>query len=202
MRWRRWLFKLHRDIGFVCVGLTLVYCVSGVAVNHRHDWDYNYALDLTTHPVGAASELIGPTLGGATTGEEVVAREHQQELVASLLGRLALEKAPHNVFWRGPRRLSLFFGEGDTDVVDYDPVAGTAVHEVKRPRLLLRELNALHLNEPEGAWTWIADIFAVALLFLAISGMLMVKGRKGLRGRGGVYVGLGVLLPIVAILLL
>ena len=202
MRWRRWLFKLHRDIGFVCVGLTLVYCVSGVAVNHRHDWDYNYALEVTTHQIGAASELIGPNLGGATAGEEVLARERQPELVAALLRRIGRSEAPHNVFWRGQRRLTLFFAEGDTDIVDYDPVAGEAVHERKRDRFLLRQLNALHLNEPEGPWTWIADVFAVALLFLAISGMLMVKGRKGLRGRGGVYVALGVVLPIAAILLL
>jgi hypothetical protein len=202
MRWRRWLFKLHRDIGFVCVGLTLVYGISGVAVNHRHDWNYNHSKELTTRQLGSARALLGSAVAATGQDETRLARQHQGRLVAALLPRLGRDQAPRNAFWRGPRRLSLFFGEGDGDVVDYDPVSGQATHERKRDRFLLRQLNALHLNEPESLWTWTADLFAVALLFLAISGVLMVKGRHGLRGRGGVLVGLGILVPVVAILLL
>ena len=32
----RWL---HRELGFFAVGLTLVYAISGIAVNHVHHWD-------------------------------------------------------------------------------------------------------------------------------------------------------------------
>ena len=41
-RWRPWLRALHRDIGYVAVGLTFVYALSGLAVNHIADWDPNF----------------------------------------------------------------------------------------------------------------------------------------------------------------
>ena len=40
---RPWLRALHRDLGYLAVGLTLVYAVSGLAVNHLADWDPNFA---------------------------------------------------------------------------------------------------------------------------------------------------------------
>ena len=33
--WRKLNNALHRDVGFLIVGLTIVYGVSGLAVNHR-----------------------------------------------------------------------------------------------------------------------------------------------------------------------
>ncbi len=83
-----------------------------------------------------------------------------------------------------------------------DSRTGQHMRVFTAPAFLLRQLNALHLNEAEGAWTWIADVLAAGLLFLAMSGMLMVRGRKGLSGRGGVLAGLGVLHPLIAVLLL
>ena len=51
----------------------------------------------------------------------------------------------------------------------------------------------------EGAWTWIADVYAVALLFMATSGMFVLRGRTGLAGRGKWLVGAGILIPVVAL---
>ena len=48
--------------------------------------------------------------------------------------------------------------------------------------------------------TWIADIFALALIFLAISGAIMLKGGHGFGGRGKWLVGLGALVPIIALI--
>ena len=45
-QWRRWNNILHRDIGYVCVALTVIYAVSGIAVNHIHDWNLNYRIEL------------------------------------------------------------------------------------------------------------------------------------------------------------
>jgi hypothetical protein len=60
----------------------------------------------------------------------------------------------------------------------------------------------LHLNEPHGLWTYIADAYAVALLFLAVSGAVILKGKHGLKGRGGRLFALGMLVPILALILL
>ena len=71
----------------------------------------------------------------------------------------------------------------------------------ERPRFFLRVANWLHYNRGKSAWTFIADGYAVLLLFLATSGMFMLKGKKGLVGRGAVLVVLGALVPIVYVTL-
>ena len=53
-----------------------------------------------------------------------------------------------------------------------------------RPRPVLHEMNQLHLNTPKGAWTWVADLYAVALLFVAATGLFVLKGKTGITGAG------------------
>ena len=204
IRWRRYLVALHRDVGFLCVGLTVVYAVSGVAVNHRHDWDYNYTHDKTLYEVGGPADVLGLAADdpGRILTAGKLARERQEAVVVALTAALGRDDQPYNAFWRGPGRLSLFFGRADFDVVDYDPGAGTAVWEEKSERFLLRAMNFLHLNEPKGIWTWIADAFAVLLFFLALSGALIIRGRRGIVGRGGVLILVGIVVPLVAVILL
>ena len=184
------------------MGLTIVYAVSGIAVNHREHWDYNYSSRTTTHQVGTPAVLLG-TAGepadAATAGQ--LARRQQGQLVSRLLAALGRRDRPRSVFWRGPERLSLFFGRGERDVIDYLPSAGRAEHHVKRDRFILRELNLLHLNERRGIWTYVADAFAALLLFLAVTGVIVVRGRRGLRGRGGLIMTAGIALPLAILLL-
>ncbi|HEX8107122.1 MAG TPA: hypothetical protein VF516_05300, partial [Kofleriaceae bacterium] len=41
-RWRAWLRAIHRDIGYLAVGFTLIYALSGIAMNHIDDWDPSF----------------------------------------------------------------------------------------------------------------------------------------------------------------
>jgi hypothetical protein len=59
---------IHRDLGYVCVGLTLVYAVSGVAVNHVRDWNPNYRITRDTiFPCSFSSS--GSSAGMASRGQ-------------------------------------------------------------------------------------------------------------------------------------
>ena len=42
MNLRKLSHALHRDIGYLCIGLTLIYALSGIAVNHIRDWNPSY----------------------------------------------------------------------------------------------------------------------------------------------------------------
>jgi hypothetical protein len=199
MKWRRTLHVLHRDVGFFCLGLTLVYAISGVAVNHREHWDHSFVSEEAATPIGSPATLLGVE---DSRPPGVLARAEQDALVHAIGNRLGRAARPRKVFWRNRTRLSLFYGEADSDIVDYMPETGVAEHQTRRGRYLFRQLNFLHLNEPRGAWTWTADIYAVALTFLALSGVIMVKGRKGLKGRGALFAMLGLAVPVVGYLLL
>jgi hypothetical protein len=60
-------------------------------------------------------------------------------------------------------------------------------------------MNFLHLNHPKKSWTWVADVYAVALGFLAVSGMLMIR-RKTMH-RGAVLTGIGFVIPLLFLVL-
>jgi hypothetical protein len=169
----RWL---HRELGFVAVGLTLVYAISGIAVNHVHHWDPNYQRDRvisTIEPVGT-----GPT----------------PEVSGQVLDRLDLSEPVKNTWRAAPDRLDVFLEDSKLAV---NLVTGEVVREGVAKRPLLYDLNFMHLNTGKGPWTGIADAYAAVLIVLAVSGIFIVRGRKGLKGRGGVLMGAGILLPIV-----
>jgi len=205
MQWRRTLIYLHRDAGFLVLGLTLVYAISGIAVNHHEHWNYNQATDVEETQVGTPADLLGDLPAerrqALTAAPTQLTDAEAAQLPARVREALGRTTAPRNSFWRGPDNLSLFFEAGDRDTVNYQPSTGTAQQVRKRDRWLLRELNFLHLNEGRSFWTYVADVYALLLVFLAISGAIVVKGRRGLKGRGGVLLALGVAVPIVGYVL-
>ena len=42
MKWRKWNNILHRDLGYLFFGLTIIYVISGISLNHKHNWNPNY----------------------------------------------------------------------------------------------------------------------------------------------------------------
>src|SRR4051812_20853828 len=46
------LRAVHRDLGYLAVGLTIVYALSGLAVNHIAQWDPNFTSYERTHDLG------------------------------------------------------------------------------------------------------------------------------------------------------
>ena len=174
--WRPWLRAIHRDAGYVAVGLTVVYALSGLAVNHISDWDPNFQSYERT------VELGGPLEGD----DEAIAK--------TVLGRLAIDEKVRDVDRTSDERLDLVL---DKRTIHVNPKTGQVVDEGQRPRLLLRAANWLHLNRGKKSWTYIADAYGAALLFLALSGMFMIPGRRGLVGRGAVLVALGIAIPVV-----
>lgn len=180
MKWRRWFRALHRDIGYIAVGLTVAYALSGLAVNHIEDWNPNYTF-------AERSFAIGPLPDGSLADKEAY--------VISQLGIARRDVRGH--FQESATQLRVFLVDGQEARVDMTTGHGTLKTLARRP--VLFEVNSLHLNNLKGLWTYVADLFALALMFLAITGMTMMKGDRGLAGRGKWFVGAGLLVPISAI---
>ncbi len=175
--WRRWLAALHRDLGYLAAGTTLVYALSGLALNHRAHWNPSYRnLDRTFHVAPIATDLP------------------EARVVAEALARLGEREAPKNTFQPDAETLQVFFAQRTYTL---DLPTGKVLVQGLQPRPVLHTLNLLHRNGPRGPWTWIADAYAATLLFLALSGLFILKGRFGLKGRGGWLTAAGVALPLV-----
>lgn len=177
MKWRRWIRAIHRDIGYVAVALVLAYSLSGLAVNHIDDWNPSYTFESSAFDIGPVP--------GATGAEQA----------AFVIERLRLNPAEvRGHFQESATELRVFLPEGQEARLDVRTGKGKLKSIHKRP--VLFEVNALHLNNLKGVWTYVADVFAVALVFLAISGMIMMKGDRGFLGRGKWFVGAGLLVPV------
>ena len=180
LNFRPWLRALHRDIGYFAVGLTVVYATSGLAVNHLKDWDPNFKQVSRTH------QLALPL-----PSEDATAAK-------SALQALGVQEAPREIYRASDTQLDIVF---DQRTFHVDTTNGVVHEEGQAARPLLRLANWLHLNRGKKAWTYIADSYAVFLLFLALSGLFMIPGRKGLLGRGALVALLGAAVPIAYVVL-
>ena len=178
--WRWWFHVIHRDVGYLCVGLVLIYAVSGIAVNHVSDWNPNYSIELVRGDIGPVTAAAD----GDGDGDDALAR--------TTLERLGLPNGWHTLFRPSPQQLRII---RENHTIDVHLETGRVVQELVTPRALLHEANKLHLNHPKRIWTWVADAFAVALIVLAVTGLFLIKGKKGITGRGAWLTALGVAIP-------
>src|SRR5258706_11154262 len=58
-RWRAWLRAIHRDLGYLAVGFTVIYALSGIAMNHIDDWDPNFHASETTRKIAPIPDELG-----------------------------------------------------------------------------------------------------------------------------------------------
>lgn len=174
MNWRQWNKILHRDIGYLSVAMLLIYGISGLAVNHIADWNPNY-----THE--KVFIRVAPFVS-----------QGQADVIAEAKIKLELTEDPLTYF-RLDSSTAQFFYSGFTYSIDLP--TGNVLKESTPSRPVLFEMNQLHLNASKGVWTYIADLFAFGLIFMAISGLFMLKGENGLFGRGKWLVGVGISIP-------
>jgi hypothetical protein len=173
-RWRAWLRAIHRDIGYLAVGFTVIYALSGIAMNHIDDWDPNFHATEITRPITPIPDEISD----AEAARRIAA-------AAGTTGKL-------DDVYRAGDEVRLSYADG----TKLTAIGGTLTVQHRRDRLFFRLADWLHATRGKQAWKYIADAYAVLLLYLAVSGIFMIKGRLGLRWRGAVLIGLGLAGPV------
>jgi len=180
MSWRRWNHVLHRDIGYLCIGLTLIYGISGIAVNHlSHSFNPSYIIEKLQGKVTPISADQKP----------------DQRYIDDLLQQLAIPEPYKNGAMLAPDTIRVFT---ETYTIDVNLSSGDAAIEKVKKIPVLYAFNFLHLNKAKGVWTLIADIYAIAIVLLALTGLLMIRGRS--KFRGTLLTLAGAILPLLAYL--
>jgi uncharacterized protein len=175
---RKWSRILHRDIGYFFIGATLIYAISGIALNHIGDWNPNYSVETENF----------------TTGADLSKTGNETDEVLKLCDFVDSRDNYKKHYYPDDETIKIFMSGGSSIVVDLKSGQGTS--EILEKRILFYEVNLLHYN-PSDYWKWYSDVFAVALILFAITSFFMVKGRKGMIGRGGIYTALGIIIPVV-----
>lgn len=174
-KWRKWNRAIHRDFGYLFFGMTLIYAISGIAINHIDDWNPNYVV---------ISEKIQVDANGQKPEKSQIKQWLQE------IGELDSYKS---YYFPNDEVLKIFI-KGGTIYIDLIDGEGLIEKTTRRP--LFREVNYLHYN-PIKYWTWFSDIFAGALIILGLSGLLIPRGNQGMTGRGAWMVVLGFVIPLV-----
>ncbi|MCM1501239.1 MAG: PepSY-associated TM helix domain-containing protein [Bacteroidales bacterium] len=185
MNFRRLCRGVHRELSFFFAGAVCLYAVSGICLNHKRDFNSNISIQRVEVALEGDFPMPGPGLGNDAVQAFVrQLPDHEQYTRHAAVDSFAVK---------------IFFKGGSSLEVSLDD--GSALYEKVRKRPVLASLNRLHYN-PSRNWTWFSDIFAACLLLITITGLFMLKGPKGLLGRGGIEFIIGLLVPLGFLLFL
>jgi hypothetical protein len=178
--WRKWNRVLHRDLGYFFVGMTLIYALSGLALNHIDDWNPSYQVTLRD-----------------VQWEDAPVDSVTRADVLAFLERYDVRDRYKKYYYPEPQQLRIFLKSGNVDV---DLATGQGRMELLSRRPVFYQVNFLHYN-PGRLWTWFSDIFGVGLMLIAITGLFILKGKKGITGRGAWLTTAGILVPLGLLLM-
>lgn len=172
----------HRDIAYFFVGLIISFAISGIALNHRRTFnsrEFTYSaepiqLQLPQNAEEITEEFVQTLLPIIDMGNKY---EGFQVRSGSL--RIIYEKARAEV--------SLETGQGEKEWIGR--------------RVGLAEMADLHQTTNKN-WIWYSDIFGIAMIIIATSGMFISGGKTSFRSRGWKLAVVGVIFPLVFLFLL
>jgi hypothetical protein len=178
-RWRAWLRAVHRDFGYLAIGFTVIYAISGIAQNHIEDWGE------VSYKTYEHTKSIAP-----------VADDAPDDLAIKQVADAAGLGTPASSYRAGDEvRLEYANGAKATAIGPELTIQG------RERRAFIGAANWLHTARNKAGWRYVADVYAVLLLYLAISGIFMIKGKLGLKWRGAVLISIGVAVPITAVMI-
>lgn len=178
---RKWSRIIHRDLSFFFSGIILVYAISGIVLNHKKDFNAEYSIKQYTFNVEGNYPLNPADIDKQRVKEE-------------LLEPYGEAKNYTKHYFPDSLTMKVFLKGGS--LMELDMQTGQGVYESVKKRALISGMNRLHYN-PNRWWTVFSDIFAVSLIIITITGLIMNKGKNGIRGRGGIELIAGIIIPIL-----
>jgi hypothetical protein len=171
----------HRDIGYLITGLTIIYALSGIALNHKNDWNPNYLVNTYEF----------------TTDLNISRDSFNDEIARAILKTIPGDIVYKTSHFPSGSRLTIFIDGG---FVQINTTNGRGIVERISKRPLFYQINFLHYN-PGKWWKWFSDIFCVLLILVTITGLFIVKGKNGITRRGAVLTIIGIALPLLFLII-
>jgi len=173
IKWRKLLRSLHRDLGYFFVGLTCIYAVSGLILNYK-------------------IEGKDPAFKEVITNKKL--DRHISVSALKKNWKLWLPDAPKCTRVIPIKKLFRIYVKGGLG--EYNPQTGKLTLTVYKEKPIIKFINNIHYNQGK-RFTWLANFFAISMLFFAISGIIIVKGKMGFKKRGvWIMIG-GILVPLL-----
>ena len=184
MKWRKSNRWIHRNLGYLFFGMALVYGISGIALNHHAARHWNPGLITRSTSIQYPGELLKIDVDRSTI-EKILEICDEEENYKQYY----FPNEEHLMIYLKGGHILVSMQTGNMDLVKI------------RNRPVFRELNYLHYNKPKKLWTWFSDLYAFGLILIAISGLFLIKGRKGISGRGGILTLVGIIIPLALLII-
>lgn len=171
---------LHRDLGYFCASLVLAYCISGIALNHVDDWNPDFIINRDT-----------------VYFDQSMSRENiQRDDILKLAAMVGMPSFKVYDF-PTPDQLKIYFDRATLHVYFHEKMG---LYEGISRRPVFYQTNVLHRNSVRN-WKWASDVFAALLILINLTGLIMLKGKYGIGGRGKWLILLGLIPPAVALMM-
>ena len=170
---RKYSRILHRDIGYLLVGLTLIYGISGIILNFK-------------------KRGVDPAYKETSFVKQIPAFLSIDEFEDHWNKSISDSPKLSRVYPKG--EIYNFYIEGGMG--SYNPQTGKLSYAVFVERNFVKFINEIHYNKGK-RFTWLGTFFATAFIFLALTGLVIIKGKNGFRKRGVYFMLAGIILPVL-----
>lgn len=175
---------VHRYLSYFFAGVILIYAMSGLEMNHLKDFNPQYTMKQREYTASGSY----PRKTDSFSKEEIV----------TLLSDIDEQDNYARHYYPNKNTMKVFMRDGSSLSIDLSN--GNAKYESIKKRVFFSQITSLHYN-PNRWWTIFSDIFAISLIVITITGTVIVTGKKGLIGRGGLLFVAGILIPILFLIL-
>ena len=181
---RKWSRYIHRDLSYFLAGMILIYAISGIALNHRREFNPHYSVDRVEYKIDKALPAKAQIDKKFVKDNILTAIDEQDNYTKH--------------YFPVDGQMKVFLKGGSNLIVDLK--TNEAVYEKVSQRPFFSAITGLHYN-PGSWWTTFSDIFAGGLILITLTGIIMIKGKKGLIGRGGIELIIGISIPLLFLFL-
>lgn len=172
----------HRDIAYFYVGLIIAFSFSGIFLNHRQDW----------HPRRYKAEVRDISIAVPVMKDSV-----NEAFISEFTGQQNIHDNLRRFTVNG-NSLRISYVNHDVDI-DLTTGEGSLVHYKTTP--FLGQMTILHVDTSKW-WIYYSDVFGVAMLTIAGTGMFIVRGENSFRSRGWKLALIGMIFPLIFLFLL
>ena len=173
--------SLHRDISYFFLGLIIAFSIYGIALNHRENFNpQEYTVKTEAFQINVPQD------------ETLITNE----FLKNISNQISDEE------YRGNRKrgknIRLYFKDAFASL---DPKTGKGEIEYVKTIPVLGQMTILH-KTTNVWWIWFSDIFGIAMLTIAITGMFIAKGKNSFSKRGWWLATLGLIFPFIFLFLI
>lgn len=174
--------NIHRDFAYFYVGLIISFSLSGIFLNHRRAWHpMRYQYDST--------EIALSKPVAADQVDDAYLKAFSEEFgIDDQIRRYAVED----------NTLHVTYADHEVEV---DLISGKGKVGAYMQTPLLGQMTELHVTT-DNWWIYYSDVFGLAMLTIAITGMFITKGNMSFKKRGWKLALAGILFPLVFLFLL